>query len=154
MRSIIFLLIGCAFFTSCEKTTQIQILNNRVDEKIIYYGLGDYYSDTGRIRNVEHRYIEYGEMTDILVRMLKYSYDEMQQYDIVDEIFIYKIAANSTSNVIEIKRCDKIEIIYTINGYNNYYLNSNKITERVLFDKVEFYDNIKYGKINKITIKD
>jgi hypothetical protein len=144
--------MGCAVFASCQKPTHIQLINNRVEEKIFNYGLGDYYSDTGRIRNVEHRYVEYGEMTEVLIRA--YSV-KSEMSDLVDEVFIHKIAANSSSDAIEIKDCDEVEIIYLIYAYNHYYLDNERIgSERIKFDKIMVHDKIKYGKINRITIKD
>jgi len=157
MRRVIYLIIVCAGFLSCQKPTQIQITNSRADEKTTNFGFGDYYSDTGRIRDVERIYVEYGEMTDVWI----YGYrsvnsDDIVRYDLVDNIFIDRIKANSISNVIELENCDKVEISYFINAYNHYYLaNSEKVAvERIQFELVEVADNIKYGKINKITIKD
>ena len=154
MRNIIFLIIVCVFFVSCDKPTQIQIVNNRADEKTTNFGIGDYYSDTGRIRNVEHIYVEYGEITDIWIGGFKTNAETGVGYDLVDEILIPKVAANSSSNLIEIENCNRVEISYFINAYNHYYRNSEKIaTEKIKFEKVEVYDNIEYGEINKITIK-
>ena len=156
MRNIIYLIIICASLASCDKPTQIQISNERADEKIYNYGLGDYYSDTGRIRNVEHIYIEYGEISDIWVRAYRnVSSDDVKEYEMVDDIVIYKIEANSTSSVIEIEMCDRVEVRYFINAYNHYYRNADKIaTEKRVFEKTDVFDNMKYGKVNKITIKD
>jgi len=156
MRNIIFLLIGCAFFASCEKPspTQIQIVNNRANEKVFNYGLITYFSETGPIHNVEHVRVEHGEMCDVVI----YAYrrvtsDEIDRYDLVDKVAVYQIAANSMSEIIEIDRCDRVEILYATYVYNHYYRNSTEIaTERIAFDQVEFYDNIKYGKTNKINI--
>jgi len=154
MRNTIFLVIICSGFMSCDKPTQIQIVNDRADEKITNFGIGDYYSDTGRIRNVEHIYIEYGEITDIWIGGFKTNAETGIGYDLVDEIVVSKVAANSSSNVIEIENCTRVEISYFINAYNHYYRNSEKIaTEKIKFEKGEVYDNIKYGETNKLTIK-
>jgi len=56
MRNIIFLVIGCALFASCQKPTYIQIINERANEKIFNYGLITYFSETGPIPNVRHEY--------------------------------------------------------------------------------------------------
>ena len=154
MRNIVFLIIVGAFFASCQNPTHIQIVNDRAVEKTLNYGLGDYYSDTGRIRNVEHIYLEYGEICDIQIVAYKYvTSGEASRYDVVEEIFLNRIEANSMSEVIEIASCDRVDVIYLTYAYDNYYLNSQKIdTKKVPFDQKVIKEDIKYGKMNRIII--
>jgi hypothetical protein len=156
MKNTILSIILCAGFMSCQKPTQIQIVNERADEKIYNYGLIDYYSDTGRIRNVEYQYVEYGEIIEILILGYRtVTIDENVTYETVDNLFVDRVKANDMSAIIELENCDKVEIRYFVNAYNNYYLNSAKIgTERIKFEKIIIQDKIKSGKVNKITIKD
>ena len=157
MRKIIFLITVCALFASCQKPTQIQIVNERWEEKTSNYGLVDYYGDTGRIRDVEFIYIEYGEMCDVWIIGYRYvsADDGAGYYDLVDDIMIRSVKANSVSDVIELENCSKVEVRYIYYAYDNYYLNSVKIaTIKYELKKTEDFDNIKSGKINKLTIKD
>ena len=158
MRKIKYLLIISALFAACQKPepTEIQIFNERPNEKTFNFGITTYFGEKDPIYNVEHVRIEHGEMCDVLISCFKQvSSDGITRFDWVDEIIIPQIAANSVSNPIEIERCDRVEILYRTYSYNRYYRNSVEVaTERTVFDQTAVFDNIRNGRVNKLTIKD